>query len=155
MLVSGVQLLSNVWLFATPWTAPRQASLSITSSWSLLKLMCIKSMMPSNHLNLCHPFLRLPSIFPSIRIFAKESVLYIRWPRYWSFSFNISPSNEYSGLISFRLTLVWSFCSRDSQEASPAPQFESIHSLALSLLFGPALSHPCMTTRKTIALAFI
>ena len=86
-----------------PWTAARQASLSITNSQSLLKLMSIESMMPSNHLILCHPLLLLPSIFPSIRIFSTESVLHIRWPKYWSFSFNISPSNEYSGLISFRM----------------------------------------------------
>ena len=90
-------------LFVTPWTAAHQASLSITNSQSLLKLMSIKSVMPSNHLILCHPLLLLPSVFPSIRVFSKESVLCIRWPKYWSFSFSISPSNEYSGLISFRI----------------------------------------------------
>ena len=100
---SSVQLLSHVQLFATPWTAACQASLSITKSQSLLKLISIKLVMPSNHLILCHPLLLLPSIFPNIRIFPKESVLLIRWPKYWSFSFNISPSNEYSGLISFRI----------------------------------------------------
>ena len=89
--------------FATPWTAARQASLSITNSWSLLKLMSIESVMPSNHLILCRPLLLLPSIFPSVRIFSNESALCIRWPKYWSFSFSISPSNEYSGLISFRI----------------------------------------------------
>ena len=99
--LSSVQLLS--WLFAAPWTAACQASLSITSSWSSLKLMSIESVMPSNHLILCHPFLLPPSIFPSIRVFLDESVLRIRWPKYWSFSFSISPSNEYSGLISFRM----------------------------------------------------
>ena len=99
----AVQLLSCVRLFVTPWTAARQASLSITNSWSLLKLMPIKLVMPSNHLILCHPLLFLPSIFPSIRVFSNESVLCIRWPKYWSFSFSISPSNEYSGLISFRM----------------------------------------------------
>ena len=88
---------------ATPWTAASQASLSITNSWSLLKLMSIESVMPSNHLIFCHPFFLLPSIFPSIRVFSNELVLRIRWPKYWSFSFNISPSNEYSGLISFRM----------------------------------------------------
>ena len=88
---------------ATPWTAARQASLSITNSRSLLKLMSIESLMPSNHLALCRPFLLLPSIFPSIRVFSNESVLCIRWPKYWSLSFSISPSNEYSGLISFRM----------------------------------------------------
>ena len=96
-------MLSRVRLFATPWTAAHQASLSITNSWNLLKLMSIKSVMPSNHLILCHPLLFLPSVFPSIRVFSNESVLCIRWPKYWSFSFSISPSNEYSGLISFRI----------------------------------------------------
>ena len=100
---SSVQSLSRVWLFATPWTVACQASLSIINSWSLLKLMSIKSVMPSHCLILCHPLLLLPSIFPSIRLFSKESVLCIRWPKYWSFSFSISPSNEYSGLISFRI----------------------------------------------------
>ena len=98
---SSVQLLSRVRLFVTPWTVALQASLSITSSWSLLKVISIASMMPSNHLILCYPLLLLPSIFPSIRIFSNESVLCIRWPKYWSFS--ISPSDEYSGLISFRM----------------------------------------------------
>ena len=99
---SSVQSLSRVRLFATPWTAARQASLSVTNSQTLLKLIFIESVMPSNHLILCHPFLP-PSIFPSIRVFAEESVLPIRWPKYWIFSFSISPSNEYSGLISFRM----------------------------------------------------
>ena len=99
---SSVQSLSCVWLSATPWTAAHQASLSITNSRSLLKLMSIESVTPSNHLILCHPLL-LPSIFPSIRVFSNESVLCIRWPKYWSFSFRISPANEYSGLISFRM----------------------------------------------------
>ena len=100
---SSVQLLNYVRLFAVPWTATHQASLSITNSQSLPKLMSIESVMPSNHLILCHPLLLLPSIFPSIRVFSNESVLRIRWPKYWSFSFSISPSNEYSGLISFRM----------------------------------------------------
>jgi len=99
----SVQSLSHVWLFVTPWTAAYQAFLFITNSWSLLKLMSIESVMPSNHLNLCHPLLLLPSIFPSIRVFSNESALCIRWPKYWSFSFSISPCNEYSGLISFRM----------------------------------------------------
>ena len=103
-LFSSVQSFSCVRLFATPWTAARQASLSITSSRSLLKLMSIESVMPSNHLILCCPLLFLPLIFPSIRVFSNELVLHIRWPKYWSFSFSISPSNEHSGLISFRLT---------------------------------------------------
>ena len=101
--ISSVQLLSHVRLFAAPWTAAYQASLFITNSRSLLKLMSIELMMSSNHLILCYPLLLLPSIFPSIRVFSKESVLCIRWPKYWSFSFSISPSNEYSGLISFRM----------------------------------------------------
>ena len=100
---SSVQSLSRVQLFANPWTAACQASLSITNSRSLLKLMSIKSVMPSNHLILCRPLLLLPSIFPSIRVFSNESVLLIRWPKYWSFSFSISPSNECSGVISFRI----------------------------------------------------
>ena len=100
--LSSVQSLSHVRPIGTPWTAARQASLSITNSWSLLTLMSIKSVMPSNHLILCRHLL-LPSIFPSIRVFSNESALRIRWPKYWSFSFNISPSNEYPGLISFRM----------------------------------------------------
>ena len=98
-----VQSLSCVRLFATPWTAARQASLSVTNSWSMLKLMFIESVMPSNHLILCCPLLLLPSVFPSIRVFSSESALHIRWPKYWSFNFNINSSNEYSGLISSRI----------------------------------------------------
>ena len=101
--LSSVQSLSHVRLFATPWTTASQASLSITKSWSLLKLISIESVMPSNHLILCHHLLLLPSIFPSIRVFSSESALHIRWPKYWSFSLSISPSTEYSGLISFRM----------------------------------------------------
>ena len=100
---SSVQSLSRVQLFVTPWTAARQASLSITNSQSLPKIMSIETVMPSNHHILCCPLLLLPSIFPSIRVFSSESALHIRWPKYWSFSFSISPSNEYSGLISFRM----------------------------------------------------
>ena len=101
---SSVQLFSRVWLFETPWIAAQQDSLSITNSWSLLKLLSIASLMLFNHLILCHPLLLLPSIFPSIRVFSNESVLCIRWPKYWSFSFSFSPSNEYSGLISLGWT---------------------------------------------------
>ena len=101
--ISSVQLLSSIRLFVTPWTAARQASLSITNSRSVLKLMSIESVIPSNHLILCCPFLLLPSIFPSIRVFCNESVFHIRWSKYWSFSFSISPSNEHLGLISFRM----------------------------------------------------
>ena len=100
---SSVLLFSHVWLYATPWTAANQTSLSFTISLSVLKLMSLKSVLPSNHLILCCPLLHLPSIFPSIRLFSNESALHIRWPKYWSFSFSISPSNEYSGLISFRM----------------------------------------------------
>ena len=102
----SVHSLNRVWIFATPWTAACQASLSITNSWSLLKLMSIESVIPSNHLIFCHPLL-LPSIFPSIRVFSNESVLHIRWPKYWSFGFSISLSNEYSGLISFRIDWLY------------------------------------------------
>ena len=100
---SSVQSLSRVWLFETPWTAAHEASLSIANSWILHKLMSIEWVMPSNHLIICHPLVLLPSIFPSIRVFSNESTLCVRWPKYWSFSFNIKPSNEHSGLISFRM----------------------------------------------------
>ena len=106
MEASSVQSLSHARLFATPWTAARQASLSITNYQSLLKLMSIELVIPSNHLILCCPLLLLPSVFPSIRVFSSESVLPIRWPKYWSFSFSISPSNEYSGLISLRIDVL-------------------------------------------------
>jgi len=156
---SVVWSLSPVQLFVTPGTAACQASLSFTISWSLLKLMSIESVMPSNYLILCHPLLLLPSIFPSIRVFSNESAHHNRWPKYWSFSFSISPSNTYSGLISFRIWsgliqilkeiwltsfriwLVWSPRSqRDSQESSPTPQFKSINSLALTLLYDPTFT---------------
>ena len=136
LLSQSVQSLSCVWLFATPWTAARQASLSITNSRSLLKLMAIESVMPSNHLILCCPLLLLPSIFPSIRVFSNESVLQIRWPNDWSFSFNVSPSNEHSELISFRMDWLDPL-PRDSQESSPTPQFKSINSSVLSFLHSP------------------
>ena len=123
----SVQFTQLCLTFVTPWTAARQASLSITNSQSSLKLMSIELVMPSNHLILYCPLLLLPSIFPSIKVFSKESALCIRWPKYWSFSFNISPSNEHSGLISSRRSLVRSPCSpRDSQPSSPTPQFKSI-----------------------------
>ena len=132
---SSVQLLSCVQLFVA-----RLASLSITNSRNLLKLISVELVMPSNHLILCHPFLLLPSIFPSIRVFSCELVLCIRWPKYWSFSFSISPSNEYSGLISFRIDwLDLPCCPRDSQESYPTPQFKSINSSVLSFLYSPTL----------------
>ena len=135
----------------TPWAAACQASLSITNSQSLLKLMSIKSVMPSNHLILCHPLLLLPSIFPSIRVFCSESVLRIRWPKYWSFSFSISPSNEYSGLISFRID--WFDLAVQGTLKSLLQHHSSKASiLQLSAFFIVQLSHPYMTTGKTIAL---
>ena len=133
-----VQSLSRVQLFAIPWTAARQASLSITNSKNLLKLMSIESMMPSNHLIFCCPLLLLPSILTSIRVFPNEPVLCIRWPKYWSFS--ISPSSEYSGLISFRMDWLDLLVVQRTQESSPTPQFESINSLALSFLYISQLS---------------
>ena len=138
-------------LFATPWTAAHESSLSITNSWSLLKLMSIESVMPSNHLILCCPLLLLPSIFPSIRVFSNESVLCIRWAKYWSFSFSISPSNEYSGLISFRMDWLDLLAVQETLKTSPTPQFKSINSSVLAF-FIVQLSHPYMTTGKTTAL---
>ena len=137
--INSVQLLSRVWLFTTPWTAAHQASLSITNSRSLPKLMSIESVMPSNHLILYHPLLP-PSIFPSIRVFSNESVLHIRWPKYWSFSLNISPSNEHSGLISFRMDWLDLLGVQGTLKCSPTPQFKSISSLALSFLYNSTLT---------------
>ena len=137
----SVQLLSRVWLFAIPWIAARQASLSITISQSSLKLMSIESVMPSSHLILCHPLFLLPPIPPSIRIFSNESTLHMRWPKYWSFSFSIMLSKEHPGLISFRMDLVGSpWSPRDSQESSPTLQFKSINCLVLSFLHSPTLT---------------
>ena len=140
MRSSSVQSLSRVRIFATPWTAAHQVSLSIINSQSLLKLMSVESVMPSNHLIFCRPLLLLSSIFPSIRVFSNESVLGIRWPKYWSFSFSISPSNEYSGLISFRMDCLDLLAVQGAQESSPTPQFKSINSSALSFLYGPTLT---------------
>jgi len=126
---------------ATPWTAAHQAFLTITNSRSLLKLMSIESMMPSNHLILCRPLLLPPSIFPSIRVFSNESILHIRWPKYWHFSFSISCSNEYSGLISFRIDWLDLLAVQGTlQESSPTPQFKSINSSVLSFLYTPTLA---------------
>ena len=139
--ISSVQLLSLVWLFVTPWTTAHQASLSITNSRSLLKLMSIESVVPSNHLILCHPLLLLPSVFPSIKVFSSESVLHIRWPKYWSFSFSISSSNEYSGLISFRMDWLDLLPVQGTlKRSSPTPQFKSISSSTLSFPYGPTLT---------------
>ena len=127
----------------TPWAAACQASLCITNSQSLLRLMSIESVMPSNHLILCRHLLLLPSVFPGIRVFSSESVLCIRWPKYWSLGFSISPSNEYSELISFRMD--WTPCSpRDSQESSPTPQFKNINSSALSFVYMYASDIVCL-----------
>ena len=136
---SSVQSLRLVRFFSTPWTTAHQASLSITNSRSLPKLISIESVMPSNHLILCRPLLLLPPISPSIRVFSNESTLCMRWPKYWSFSFSISPSNEYPGLISFRMDWLDLLECRGSQESSPTPQFKNINSLVLSFLYSPTL----------------
>ena len=139
-LFSSVQSLSRVRLFETPWTAAHQASLSITNSQRVLKLTSVELVMPSSHLILCCPPLLQPSIFASIRVFSNKSVLCIRWPKYWSFSFNNSVSNVYSDWFNLRL-MVWSPCGpRDFQESSPTPQFKSINSLPLSFLYSPTLT---------------
>ena len=139
--ISSVQSLSRVRLFATPWTAAHQASLSITNSQRSLKLMSIESVMPSSHLILCHPLLLLSPIPPNIRVFFNESTLRMRWPKYWSFSLSISPSNEHPGLVSFRMDwLDLLAVPRDSQEPSPTPQFKSINSSALSFFYSPTLT---------------
>ena len=135
-LLSSVPSLSCVWLFATPWTVARQASLSITNSRSLLKLMSIASLTTSNPLILCRPLLLLPSIFPSIRVFSSESVLHIRWPKYWSFSFSISPSSEYSGLISFRIDWLDLLAVQGTLKSL----LQHHSSKALSFLYSPALT---------------
>ena len=131
----------------TPWTVACQASLSIANSQSLLKLMSIESVMPSKHLILCHPLLLQPSIFPSIRVFSNESVLRIRWPKYWSFSFSLSPSNEYSGLTSFRMNWLDLLAVQGTLKS-----LLQHHSSKESILWSSALSHPHTTTGKTIAL---
>ena len=137
---------------ATSWTAARQASLSITDSWSLLKLMSITLVMPSNHLILYSPFLLSPSIFPSIRVFSNESVLRIRWPKYWSFSFSISPSNEYSGLISCSIDWLDLLAVQGTLKSLLQHHSSKASILQHSVFFIVQLSHPHMTTRKTIAL---
>ena len=137
---SSVQLLSCVQLFVTPLIAECQATLSITNSQSVLKLMSIMSMLPFSHLILCHRLLLPPSIFPSIRVFSNESAFHIRWPKYWSFSFSISLFNEYSGLISIRIDWFDLLEVQETQESSPTPRFKSINSLVLSFLYGPTLT---------------
>ena len=132
----SVQLLSHVWLFVTPWTSARQASLSITTSQSLLRLMSIESVMPSNHLILCHPLLLLPSIIPIIRVFSNKSVFHIRWPKYWSFSFSISPSNDYSGLISFRIDWFYLLAVQETLKSLLQHYSSKASILRLSAFFG-------------------
>ena len=141
-----LQSLSHVQLFATPWTAALQASLSFTMSRSLLKLISIESVMPSNHLNLCHPLLLLPSIFPSIRVFSSESALHIRWPKYWNFSFSISPSNEYSGWISFRINWFDILAVQGTLKSLLQHHSSKASVLQRSAFFMVQLSHPYMTT---------
>ena len=149
---SSVQSLSCVQVFATPWTVARQASLSITNPQSLLKLMSIESVMPSSHLILCCPLLFSPSIFSSIRIFSNESVLCIRWPKYWSFSFSTSPSNEYSGLISFRMDWFDFLVVQGTLKSLLQHHSSKASILWCSAFLVVQLLHPYMTTRKTIAL---
>ena len=149
---SSVQLLTHVRLFATPWTSARQASLSIINSQSLPILMSIESVMPSNHLILCCPLLLPPSIFPSIRVFSNESALRIRWPKYWSFSVSISPSNEYSGLISFRMDWLDLLAVQGTLKSHLLHHSSKASILLHSAFFIVQLSHPYMTTGKTIAL---
>ena len=152
MHISSVQLLSHVQLFVTPRAAASQASLSITNSQSSPKPMSIESVVPPNHLILCHPLLLRPSIFPSIRVFSSESALRIRWPEYWSFSFNISPSNEHSGLISFRIDWMDLLAVQGTLKSLLQDHSSKASVLQHSAFFIVQLSHPCMTIGKTIAL---
>ena len=145
---SSVQSLSHVWLFATPWAAALQASLSITNSRSPPKPMCIESVMTSNHLILCHPLFLLPSIFPSVRVFSNESALCIRWPNYWSFSFNISSSNEHPGLISFRMDWLDLLAVEGTLKSLLQHYSSKASILRSSAFFTVQLSHPYMTTGK-------
>ena len=150
---NSIELLSHVQVFATPWATAHQASLSNINSWNLLKFMSISSLMPSNHLLLCHSLLLLPSIFPSIGVFSNESILCIRWPQYWSFSFSINPSNEYSELISFRID--WFDLLGIQRTLKSLLQHHSSKASILqpSACFIAQISHPYTTTRETIALA--
>ena len=150
--VCSIQSLSCVTLSAAPWTAAWQASLSITNPYSLLKLMSIELVMPSNHLILCHPLLLLSSIFPSMRVFSSESVLCIRWPKYWSFSFSISPSNEYSGLISFRMDWLDLLAVQEAHKSLLQHHSSKTSILQHSAFLMVQLLHPYMTTGKTITL---
>ena len=149
---SSVHSLTRVWLFVTPWTSARQAPLSITNSWSSPKPMFIEPVMPSSHLILWRPLLLLPSIFPSIRVFSNESVLHMRWPKYWSFSFNISPSNEHPGLIPFRMDWLDFFAVQGTLKSLLQHHSSKASILWCSAFFIVQLSHPYVTTGKTIAL---
>ena len=149
---SSVQSLSRVRLFAIPWATARQASLSITNSRSLRKFMSVESVMPSNHLILCHPLLLLPSVFPSNRVFSNESALRIRWPKNWSFSFNISPSNEHPGLISFRMDWLDLLAVQGTLKSLLQHHSSKASILQCLDFFIVQLSHPYMTTGKIIAL---
>ena len=149
-LIVIVQSLSSVWFFATPWTAARLSFLSFTFSQNLLRFMSIESVMPSNHLILCHPLLLLPSVFPSIRFFFNESALHIRWPKYWSFSFSISPSDEYSGLICFRIDWFDLFVVQGTLKSRLPHHNSKALILWCSAVFMVQLSHPYKTTGKTI-----
>ena len=151
-LLNSVQSLTCVRLFVTPWTAACQGSLSITNSWNLLKPKSTESVMPSNHLILCHPLLLLPSIFPSIRVFSNESTFHIRWPKYWNFSFNISPSNEYPELISFRMDWFYLLAVQGTLKSLLQHHSSKASILWHSAFFIVQLSYPYMTTGKTIAL---
>ena len=151
-LVVAAWSLICIQLFVVSWTAAHHASLSFTISWSLLKVMSIKLVVPSNHLILCHPLLLLPSIFPSIRVFSKESVLCIGWPKYWNFSFSISPSNEYLGLISFRMDWLDLLTVQGTLKSLLQHRSSKATILLCSAFFIVQLSHPYMTTGKTIAL---
>ena len=151
-IFSSVQSLNRARLSVTPWTAACQASLSINNPQSLLKLVCIESVMPSNHLILCHPLLLPLSIFPSIRVFSNESVLHNRWPKYWSFSFSISPSTEYSGLISCRMDLLDLLTVHGTLKSFLQHHSSKVSVLQCSAFFRVQLSHPYTTTGKTIAL---
>ena len=148
VLFSSFQSLSHVQFFAMPWTVAWQAFLSITNSWSLMKLMSIESVMPSNHLNLCHPILLTPSIFPSTRVFSTESVLHIRWPKYWSFSFIISPSNEYAGLTSFRMDWLDLLAVQRTLESLLQQHSSKVSIIQHWAFFIVQLSHPYILLEK-------
>ena len=150
--VSSLRPISYVWLFGTPWISPHQASLSITNSWSSVKLMSIESVMPSSHLILCLPLLLLPPIPPSIRVFSNESTLHMRWPKYWSFSFSISPCKEHPGLISFRMDWLNLLTVQGTLKSLPQHHNSKASILLQSAFYMVQLSHLHRTTGKTIAL---